>query len=103
MKKFIALSAALLLFVGCSSNTKAPQPSNTPESTQVTEEVVLGLGDSYICSEFEATLGDDIEWYDSDERTYFKVISKILGRIKIITILCTTLGMILKVIKFKCI
>ena len=73
MKKFIALSAALLLFVGCGPNSKAPQQINNPEPTQATEDSVLGLGDSYICSEFEATLGVAIEWYDTDERTYFKV------------------------------
>ena len=47
MKKFIALSAALLLFVGCGPNSKAPQQINNPEPTQATEDSVLGLGDSY--------------------------------------------------------
>lgn len=71
MKKLISLVAVLMLFAGCSSSPKTPV--DVPEPTQSTEETILGLGDSYICSEFEATLGNAIEWYDTDERTYFKV------------------------------
>lgn len=73
MKKIISLIAVLLLFVGCSTNSKTPGSDTPPGTTQTSEDTVLGLGDTYICSDFETTLGNDIEWYDKDGTTFFKI------------------------------